>query len=248
MDSFDLDRWNQIAEAYSEFVTRDEFRKELLHKNIFRLLGEIKNVRILDAGCGEGSFTKSMAERGALVSGVDGSIKLIEIARQKFGGAGINFQVADLRQTLPFPDGSFDAVVSNMVLMDFDPIDQAIQETARVMRPGGSFVIAILHPVFSRGELRKTLLEKIFVKPPHYAINTYKTPEQSAWRITDMPRDTSVFKRPIEFYMNALRASGFVVSDIKEPVFDKNYALGKNNFIKLCTEIPPFLILRAEKR
>jgi 2-polyprenyl-3-methyl-5-hydroxy-6-metoxy-1,4-benzoquinol methylase len=57
------------------------------------LLGDLRNQRALDAGCGEGYLARVLAGRGARITGMDISPRLIEQARGKSPGGGIHYQV-----------------------------------------------------------------------------------------------------------------------------------------------------------
>jgi ubiquinone/menaquinone biosynthesis C-methylase UbiE len=93
--------------------------------------------RLLDAGCGAGLLALLARLRGAEVAGLDASPALLEIARDRLPGADL--REGDL-ESLPFPDGSFDAVTAvNSIFYAMD-IDGAMRELARVARQrGGSW-------------------------------------------------------------------------------------------------------------
>jgi len=80
---------------------------------VVRLTGLAPGARIADLGCGSGVFTDRLRQRGYQCTGVDLSPKLIRIAREKY--PGIEFLEGDIER-LPFPDGSFDAVLLAGVL------------------------------------------------------------------------------------------------------------------------------------
>ena len=90
--------------------------------------------RILDLGCGDGTLTRQIAERGATVVGVDASTDFVAAARK----AGIDARLGDAR-SLTF-DGEFDAVFSNAVLHWVRDADAALNGIFRGLRPGGRFV------------------------------------------------------------------------------------------------------------
>jgi ubiquinone/menaquinone biosynthesis C-methylase UbiE len=96
--------------------------------------------RVLDVGCGLGDDVLAIAERvgpSGSVVGVDVSEAMIDEARRRApAGAPVSFQVADAR-ALPFPDGAFDGVRSERLLMHVPEAARALAEMARVTRPGG---------------------------------------------------------------------------------------------------------------
>jgi 2-polyprenyl-3-methyl-5-hydroxy-6-metoxy-1,4-benzoquinol methylase len=85
---------------------------------LLELLGNIGNCTVLDAGCGDGYLARVLAARGAHVTGIDLSPRLIKMARSKNPGGDIDYRVADLSQPLPDDSGRFDAVASYLVLND----------------------------------------------------------------------------------------------------------------------------------
>jgi SAM-dependent methyltransferase len=99
--------------------------------------------RVLDLGCADGALLEVLAGRGARVlAGVDLSAEELAVARRRSALAR-----ADLRQgraqELPFPAGSFDAVVSHMAFMLMWEVEQVVAEVARVLVPGGMFATAV---------------------------------------------------------------------------------------------------------
>lgn len=106
--------------------------------------------RVLDAPCGWGRHTSLWAEAACVAFGVDLSVPLLRRAAQAGAGAGVpnRYAGADLRQ-LPFPDGSFDAVVNvftSLGLLATDTEDRRVLEEARrVLRPGGQFLLETMH-------------------------------------------------------------------------------------------------------
>jgi SAM-dependent methyltransferase len=96
-----------------------------------------KAVRALEVGCGDGYFTGQLADRGTDATGIDLSEVGLELARQRYPKA--TFRQHDLTQTMPFEDASFDFIWCSEVLEHlFSPL-AALQEIARVLKPGGQF-------------------------------------------------------------------------------------------------------------
>ncbi len=106
---------------------------------------------ILDLGCHTGYGTRIIRASGARVTGVDVSPAAIDIARQKYSSAGIEFLRLDGR-SLPFADCSFDIVTSFKVIEHLTDHRQFFAEIRRVLRPGGRIILTTpnasmrLHP------------------------------------------------------------------------------------------------------
>lgn len=97
--------------------------------------------RILDVATGTGWAARSIAARGATVTGVDFGAGVIEAAKTLSNGAGIDFRVGDA-EALDFPDGHFDAVISTFGTMFARNPEAVASELARVVKPGGRVSLA----------------------------------------------------------------------------------------------------------
>ena len=100
--------------------------------------------RALDCCCGTGDLAFDLHDRtaGGEVIGVDFSLPMLELARDKARarGADVRFEVADATD-LPFPDAGFDAATVAFGVRNVGDLDRALGEMARVVRPGGRVVV-----------------------------------------------------------------------------------------------------------
>jgi 2-polyprenyl-3-methyl-5-hydroxy-6-metoxy-1,4-benzoquinol methylase len=87
--------WNQIAEEWVSHADANDYRNVFLIPHTFALLGDVAGKRVLDVGCGEGGYSRVLASKGADVTGIDGSERLIEIAerRAEKENLSIDFQI-----------------------------------------------------------------------------------------------------------------------------------------------------------
>jgi len=99
---------------------------------------------VLELGCGTGHDAARLAGEGYAVTAIDVSAEAIGQAQARFGSMA-RFMVADVTQRLPFPDGGFDAVMSNVALHMFpDGVTRAVfGEVGRLVRAGGLFVFHV---------------------------------------------------------------------------------------------------------
>jgi ubiquinone/menaquinone biosynthesis C-methylase UbiE len=131
---------------------------------------------------------------------------MIELAR-KADPEG-EYVVADAA-ALPFPDASFDLVVSYNALMNFDDLDGALRETARVLTRDGRFVICIVHPMayIYRRHGDEFVLERPYFDQPDECF----TAERDGLTITFVDRS-----RTLEQYSRALEGAGFAIERLRE--------------------------------
>lgn len=100
--------------------------------------------RLLDVGCGGGFALLLAARRGAVVSGLDVTPALLEIARERVPAASL--AVGNLEDPLPFGAGAFDVVTAfNSVQYTADPV-AAIKNMSQPLAPGGLLSLVVWGP------------------------------------------------------------------------------------------------------
>ncbi len=105
--------------------------------------------RVLDLGCRSGALTRHLLP-GNHVVGLD----VDRAALEKAAALGIETVVADVEQPLPFPDGSFDAVVAGELLEHLRFPDALVAEARRVLRAGGVFAGSVPNAFRLQSRLR----------------------------------------------------------------------------------------------
>ena len=132
--------------------------------------------RILDVGCGEGTLTKKIIERGATVLGVDNSPEMIAAARER----GIDALLLPAEEMQFFAE--FDAAFSNATLHWVLQKEQAARAIFRALKPGGRFA-GEMGGEGNLTKLREALDEELIIRgyvPPVEASNWYASPHEFA--------------------------------------------------------------------
>ena len=109
------------------------------------LAADVAGRRILDAGCGSGPLSAALRDRGAIVTGIDSSAGMLELARRRLGDDA-RLRQADLNSPLPFPDSAFDDVIASLVLHYLEDWTAPLAELRRVLTPGGRLIMSVNHP------------------------------------------------------------------------------------------------------
>jgi ubiquinone/menaquinone biosynthesis C-methylase UbiE len=127
--------WGRHPRTWAAF---QEAQMRPLYEATLGALEPLDGRSLLDAGCGTGLAVRLAADRGAVVSGLDASGPLLEVARERTPQASL--RTGDI-QALPYDDAAFDVVMSfNAIEYATDPA-AAVAQLARVCRSGGQVAI-----------------------------------------------------------------------------------------------------------
>ena len=98
---------------------------------------------VADLGCGPGAHARAVARRGYEVTGLDGSPRMVEVARDRAARDGLDvaYEVADVGARLPFADGSLGGVLAILVIQHLPDPTSFVGEIRRCLRPGGHLVL-----------------------------------------------------------------------------------------------------------
>src|SRR6476660_8420266 len=176
----DQDALNQAAESTSKWNAGDYARVGAFVAELggaaLDLLDPKRGERILDVGCGEGTLTRKIVERGATVLGVDNSPEMIAAARSN----GVDALLL-AAEDMPF-FAAFDAAFSNATLHWVLPKEQASRAIFRALKAGGRFA-GEMGGEGNLAHLREALDDELIIRgyaPPVEASNWYASPEEFA--------------------------------------------------------------------
>ncbi len=205
--------WDESAAAWIASVADggDFARKRVLDGPMLARVAVGGFRTALDIGCGEGRFCRLLRDHGVAATGIDPTQALIDKASE-LDAEG--HYVRGWAENLSFNDGSFDLVISYLSLIDIEDYRAAIAEMVRVLRPGGSLLIANLashHTAANRSGMVRQALGKRF----GYAITDYTTERasQESWAGIKVRN----WHRPLSAYMQACLANGLTLRVFDEP-------------------------------
>jgi len=203
---------------------------------------DMKGTAVLDAGCAAGWYAEQFAKRGAKVTAIDLSPAMVEACRRRLGDQANAF-VCDMTEPLPFPDETFDRIVSSLTLHYIDDWTPTLREFRRVLKPGGSLIYSVHHPfmdVFIMNESRRDYFS-------HERLTEVWNKQESG------PVEVTFFRRTLQEIVNVTSQS-FVLEAIIEPqptadAKDKPAAAGwHKRWYERLMRHPHFLIVQARKR
>lgn len=144
--------------------------------------------RVLDLGCGTGALTLRAARRGAMVKGIDTNPRMLEVAARRVREAGLEANVELVEMGVAELDGeqpeSCDAVMSGLCFSELseDELTYALKQVARILRPGGLFLVA--DEVTPRGVIARVACA--LLRAP-LAVLTYVITQQTTHPIAELP-------------------------------------------------------------
>jgi len=140
----------QGYDNWSQFYDREDNPLILLEEPIVdRDLGDIAGQHLLDLGCGTGRQSLRLAARGARVTALDQSHGMLEKAREKDSIGSVDFREHNLEEPLPLGNGTFDGVVSFLVVEHIANLQHFFSEAARVLKPEGWAYVTAMHPAMN---------------------------------------------------------------------------------------------------
>ncbi|MBT3379407.1 MAG: class I SAM-dependent methyltransferase [Lentisphaerae bacterium] len=206
--------WVALSAAWTKEARegRNANRNGLLDPPMLAACGEVRGLWALDCGCGEGRFCRKLAERGAAhVLGIDLCEPMIDAARELHGESD-HYRVADVQELNFIGDETFDLVISYLNQCDLVDFEANNREVFRVLKSGGRFIIANLHPMRSAvGHWQRT---EDGTKE-HIVLDRYFEERERHWRM--MGVDFTNFHRSLETYVSSFLATGFSITGIIEP-------------------------------
>ena len=238
--------WLDIHKDKLSSEEGDFNRRHIIDPALWSLIGEVKGLSVLDAGCGNGYLSRKLAQKGANVIGVDHSKTFIDycIKREKGNNLNCQFLVASLDDLFMIRSNSIDLIISNIVFVDVLPYKQAFKELSRVLKLNGRLIWSNLHPVFGK-------VPNIFYRLPY---DTRRN-EERLYVLIDRYFDSGgtllswgklkpiwQFDRTLSEYSRALKNTGFVIREIIEPRPD-NETIRKYPELAYDVDRIPFFII-----
>lgn len=212
-----IEEWDKNAESrHMQIISKiDLSYNKVLVPTLIKLLGDIRQMKIIDIGCGSGVLTNKLARKGAIVVGVDPSKEMIRIANKEYGTVkGIKFHNQSIQKFSSTINTKFDLAVSNMSLITIENLQTVMDSTYSLLKPKGKFIFNITHPCFWN-QYRQYESDKTFqYMTEHAQKGKFIITKDS----TGLKSPTTHFHRPLERYFECLSRASFVIEELVEPL------------------------------
>lgn len=210
-------RWDRFAGSDG-----DAYKREVIDPALLRLAGPIAGAATVELGCGNGALARKLLDAGAReLTLLDISEANLRHARLRLGPAGA--RVSCLRQdvTRPWslPAACADRVVSSFLFNEVGDLRLPFAEARRILRPGGTMILAVAHPAWALWELAREhagAASTVFAGLRGYferSAGCVFLPDPASGAPIELP----YFHRPIGDYLRALSEAGFGLEAIEEP-------------------------------
>lgn len=225
--------YEKIADAYASQINTKPHNAFLERPTTLSLVPDVRGKKVLDAGCGSGSYAEWFIENGAEVIAVDGSPRMLENARRRLGGRA-DTRLHDLRESLAFlEDGSMDLVFSSLVMdyiADWIPV---LKEFKRVLKGAGTLVFSVSHP--ASWPFLKIDVDDYF--------RVEKT--EMTWKTWGLPVVMPSYRRPLQDITESLHEAGFLIERLIEAQPTADYKRADPESYEKVRTRPSFITIKA---
>lgn len=203
-----FEKYSQMARSKDGLLAAGEW------DTLKDLLPALEGTRMLDLGCGYGWHCIYAMEQGASSAvGIDISEKMLQVARNKTPYAQVEYQCVAMEDFTAAAD-SFDLVLSSLALHYIESFEQIAKMVAGVLKPGGSFVFSVEHPVFTAyGSQDWHYDENGAIM--HFPVDNYYYEGVRTANFLGEP--VTKYHKTLTTYLDGLLTNGFAIDRIVEP-------------------------------
>ncbi|MES2436644.1 MAG: class I SAM-dependent methyltransferase [Patescibacteria group bacterium] len=243
--------WGNVADWYAALLKDpDNYQSQVILPNLVRVMDVKPTHTVLDLACGTGFFSEVFCSQGGKVIGVDISPELIEIAKAH-ASKDISFSVSQAHKLPMIESGTVDSIAIVLALQNIKEAKETLTECFRVLKPGGKVCIVLNHPAYriptasswewdeKNNKQFRRIDQYLSEKSVEIAMHPGAKPHEK----------TVSFHRPLQFYVKAARASGFVITRLEEWISHKASQKGprQQEEDRIRKEIPLFMLLECTK-
>jgi SAM-dependent methyltransferase len=233
-----MNGWDESAQAWIDDMGDDGdwSRRHVLDPYLEPLFTKLPLGRVLDLGCGEGRYCRKLARMGYDVVGIDPTLALVQHTKSVQPNLRV---IRGNGEKLPCQSQSFDIVLSYLTLLDIPDFRAAIRESARVLKPGGLFIVANLNDFAT--SLPNPWVKDSDGKKIHFAMDNYMV-EQAHW-VSWRGIKICNWHRPLSAYMAA-----FLGEELQLVAYDQPPAMGVSDFEAQNYARAPYFVVMVWKR
>lgn len=199
------DAYQELAEHYASLIDTKPHNAFYDRPAMLAMWPDLRGKRVLDAGCGPGAYSEMLAARGARVTGIDVSERMLAFASQRLGNR-VDLRLVDISQPMPiFQDDEFDFINAPLCLDYVENWRSVFQEFHRILKPNCLLQFSCGHPAFDAD---------------FYRSNQYFSIEQVACEWTGFGKSVVMpsYRRSLQEVLMPAIETGFDITKVIEPL------------------------------
>lgn len=233
-DSVSLAAYESMAEYYFHCVDNKSYNAYYERPATLSLLPVVAGKKVVDAGCAAGWYTQWLLARGAAVTALDFSPRMIEMTRKRVGDRAEIVQ-ADLNKPLDFiGDQSQDIIISSLTLHYLKDWTGVMSEFHRILVKEGILIFSVHHPFMDFAVFNKE----------NYFLTELLTDE---WQTPNGSVTVNFYRRPLSAIIAFVLEAGFIIEQLQEPLPTEKFKEEQPKEYERLLKKPHFLFVRARK-
>lgn len=233
-ESVSLDSYEEMSEYYFKDIDTKPFNAYYERPATISLIPEVRGKRVLDAGCAAGWYTHFLLEKGATVTALDFSPRMIEMTKRRVGNKAEIIR-ADLNNPLDFlKDETFEVIVSSLTLHYIKDWTLLLSEFNRILKRNGQLIISVHHPFMDF---------TVFDRENYFSTELL----EDEWDTNYGKVKVLFYRRPISEIINSIIKAGFIIEKVLEPMPTEQFKISAPEKYDRLTKKPQFLFIRVRK-
>ncbi len=228
-----IGNYDHMADVYAAVVDNKPIHIYYERPGTWSLLPkQLKDLQILDIGCGSGWYAEQLIKAGSQITAIDVSARMVELTEKRLKGQGRVIQ-ADLEKPLDFlAANTFDLIIAPLMIHYIQDWSALMQELARILKPNGLFIFST-HQPHSEFQIFK--------------LNNYFTQQvvQDYWPSLNV--HVQFYHHTLHDLTESLYHAGFLIERMIEPLPQDGLQQDPHLY-QLITTQPWFLFVRAIKK
>lgn len=226
--------YQSLADHYAEIIDTKPHNAYYDRPAMMEMWPDLRGLRVLDAGCGPGAYAAELKQRGADVTSIDISERMIELARERLGPEA-DLRLVDMTQPLSmFGDQEFDFINAPLCLDYIENWRTLFAEFARIVKPDARFQYSCGHPSFDA---------EYFDTDDYFSIEYV----ECTWTGFGKPIVMPSFRRSLEEVIMPLLETGFCLERILEPIPTKKFQKADPKRYQALMHRPSFICVSARR-
>jgi len=228
------DAYEALADDYNAMIETKPHNAYYDRPAVQSLVPGVSGKAILDAGCGSGVYAAWLINKGAMVTAIDASEKMLSHAKNRLGNKA-ELILANMEEPLSFlQNESFDGVLSSLAIAYVHDHYALFKEFSRVLKTNGWFIFSTDHPFFNY---------EFFKLDNYFETTLIEYTWKGFGKLVNMPS----YYHSLGSLTGALNDSGFVIEKILEPKPTEDFKINDERNYNELMKFPSFICMKARK-